>query len=171
MIYATKILIIIQNYYICQMLKKLICILLLPLTLSCVTDEKLVGGDNKGNNGGDGNEELVYNEPLFLYNKTQGEVKAAEKRNFISETTERLIYEEKKDTVEYQIAYYFSNNAMTAASVLFDYDQALLETLINGLKNKYTMLSEVPIIFDHSEYGKEIRVEYDSSANYISVDY
>lgn len=158
------------------MKKRLLLIFFIPFLLSCVTDEKLTESDNGGDDNGEDPEpvELIFNEPLMLFNDTYENVKAQEDRTLFSELEGyRLTYEETtKGNVVYQIVYHFENNLMTNTSVQFDFNQEVLSTIVKGLTYKYKMISEYPLIFLHTDTSRKIAVEYSSvSGDHISIDY
>jgi len=138
-----------------------------------VTDEKLVGGKGSGN-GEEPEEpvELIYNEPLLLYDESPATIREQEYRQFDSELPGiRLTYTETKNGISYDISYYFENDKMSSASVLFDFDLNILNNLIEGLSDNYKVVSEADMTFYNEEYNKQIKIDSNPSDNYISVDY
>jgi hypothetical protein len=143
------------------------------LTVSCVTDERQLGTIDRGGNGGEkAPVELIYNEPLLLYDESFAAVKSMESRPFHSESQGvKITYMESKGPVDYSVSYYFENDRMTGASVVFDFDMSILISISKGLSEKYTLISEDPMLFRNEASSRQIAVDYSISKNYISIDY
>lgn len=160
------------------MLKKFLLIILIPFLFSCiVSDEKLVGG--KGNDDGDDDDdpdpvELIYTEPLFLFGQTDDEIKAQEDNSsYNGESVGVWVAYKKytKQSVTYYVYYYFSDDLMSKVSVLFDFDQAIFDTIYEGLSDKYEQTSDSPITFLNEDNGRRIELTSDVSDNLITIDY
>ena len=155
----------------------------MPFLVSCiVSDEKLVEVESEYIDDNDDDEEepnpdpveFIYIEPLFLFGHSFEEVKNKESISLLySESIgDRLVYRKyTKDRVEYDVSYRFADNLLSKASVSFDFNQAILDLIVEALSDKYNKISDSPILFYNEENGRQIALGFSASDDYISIDY